>query len=643
MNSRDDFTVGRHRPVYLWAGPGTIRMNRLKFLNAPVDEAVHLEAHTPTGVARVADEAGFNWAYLTYDWGFPPEVEEADWEAFRQAVPVYQAAGVRVFGYVQTSNCAYTGSYRTKDWYAVDIQGHRFPYYTGRLMTCWLHPEWLEHLKEMTAGVIAAGADGVFFDNPWWGAQPFHVGGVWLGGAGCACPRCRQAFQAATGLDFPTRLDPTGDLTSRRYLRWRAMQVTATLQQLADYARTLNPAIAISANDYDVVMRPSFIAHGIDLAGLAGVQDVLMIEDFALPRWEPASGAKGNAPLLVNNALTLRTARALAGGTPVTTDPYDKGIGFDDVYPARRFQQGIAEAAACGMPMVVKGTEFVDERGTFTLLTAGRYAEQRAAMGRYHRWLAEYAALYRDRENAATVALLYPGEALWQAWDRVAPLYFGVAQTLLAAGIPWRVVLPEDELSGLKVLFCFENILPPGTDGALPEARSGRWSTITGRLVNVPDLPGWAPPPPGRLARHPALQPLAGTLLRLLLRAYFESPWVRRWTDRRGVAQRFYTAAPSFALPPAAAQATLLAQVGERAHPHVTAETPVLVEHWRQGEKHQLHLVNYAAEPQTVMVDFGRPVTGRALSPDRPPVQFLGLTFDGPVEVYTVLEYSDYK
>ena len=31
--------VGRHRPIYLWAGPGTVRMHRLKFMGAPVDEA----------------------------------------------------------------------------------------------------------------------------------------------------------------------------------------------------------------------------------------------------------------------------------------------------------------------------------------------------------------------------------------------------------------------------------------------------------------------------------------------------------------------------------------------------------------------------------------------------------------------------
>jgi hypothetical protein len=54
-------------------------MNRLKFMGAPLDETVHLEAHTAVGAERMVAEAGSNWIDLTYDRGFPPEVEEEDW------------------------------------------------------------------------------------------------------------------------------------------------------------------------------------------------------------------------------------------------------------------------------------------------------------------------------------------------------------------------------------------------------------------------------------------------------------------------------------------------------------------------------------------------------------------------------------
>jgi hypothetical protein len=110
MTDRDTISVGRHRPVYLWAGPGTIRMNRLKFMDAPVDEAVHLEAHTAAGAQRMVTEAGFNWIYLTYDWGFPPEVEHEDWEAFRQAAAVYHVARARPGRTGTVSNSGDAGS-----------------------------------------------------------------------------------------------------------------------------------------------------------------------------------------------------------------------------------------------------------------------------------------------------------------------------------------------------------------------------------------------------------------------------------------------------------------------------------------------------------------------------------------------------
>jgi len=636
-----DFVIGLHRPVYLWAGPGTVRMNRLKFMDAPVDEAVHAEAHTAVGARRMAEEAGFTWAYLMYNWGFPPETEAEDREEFRRAVEVYHAAGMRVFGYVQLSNYVDDGSYQAADWYAVDPRGRPFYYYTGRYMTCWLHPAWREHLRGIVEGIVEAGADGVFFDNPWHGIQPMGFGGTWLGPAGCYCARCRAAFREATGLDIPQAIAPQADEASRQYVRWRAEQVTGTLAMLADQARSLRPAaptgatpgIRISANDFDAVMRPSYLIFGIDLAALARVQDVIMIEDYGLPRWEPAA-ANGRPALLVNNALTLRTARALIGATPLSTDPYDQGIGFDAVYAPRRFQQGIAEAAACGATMVVKGTEYVEE-GTFTLLTAERYGPQRQAIGQIHRWLAAHAGLYRGQENAAVVGLLYPGEALWQNWHRLAPRYFGLGQALLAAGIPWRVMTGEDDRAGLEVLLCL---------GDVP-----RWAaSVPGlRTVAVDDLAGWAPPAPSFLARHATIRGLASRGIGWSFQAYFRWRPVRRLVDGLGLVH-FFWQTPFFRLPPVAAREALLQAMGDRPCPNVRAAAPVLAEVWRQGGGWQLHLVNYATEPQAVRVEFGRAVQGQVLSPDGPARQgepgssseFQGADLDLVLDVYTVLAYE---
>jgi hypothetical protein len=622
----DPFDIGVHRPVYLWAGPGTVRMNRLKFMGAPVDEAVHADAHTPVAVRRMSEEAAFSWAYLMYDWGFPPEVEQEDWLEFRRAAEVYHRAGMQVFGYVQFSNCAYDGSFRDKDWYALDPKGRPFFYYTGRYMTCWTHPEWLDHLRGIVRGIVEAGADGVFFDNPWHGIQPLNLGGVWMGPAGCHCARCQAAFRRVAEIEIPAQIAPESDEASRRYLRWRAEQVTGTMAMLADYARSLDPEVVISANDFDAVMRPSYLIYGIDLASLAGVQDVVMIEDYGLPRW--GDGADGRAPVLVNNALTLRTARALIGDTPLSTDPYDQGIGFDGVYSPRRFRQGIAEAAACGATMVVKGTEYVED-GEFTLLTAERFGPQRKAIGNLHRWLAGQAGLYQERENAARVGLLHPGDALWQAWGQLAPLYFGAGQTLLAAAIPWRVVAGKPHLADLDLLLCFGAI---PDEGAVPPGL---------RVVPVQELPGWAPRPLSFLARHRGLRSAVSRLVGWLFQSYFRWRWWRQLVDRLGL-QHFFWQTPFFRLPPVPAREALLEALGERPYPRVMAGAPVLAEVWRKGKGWQLHLVNYGAGPQPVTVEFGQPVRGTILSPDGPAgVVLEGQSVEIGLDVYAVLDYRE--
>jgi hypothetical protein len=619
MTSKDLFTPGRHHPVYLWAGAGTIRMNRLKFMGAPVDEAVHLEAHTPIGARRMAEEAAFDWAYLTYDWGFPPEIEQEDWQAFRQAAQVYHAAGMHVFGYIQTSNYVWDGSFRDKDWYACDPRGRPFYYYTGRYMSCWRHPEWREHLREMVRGVIESGADGVFFDNPWHASQTFLLGGAWLGAAGCYCLRCRSAYRAEVGRKMPVHLSPGQEATDR-YLRWRADHVTQTLAELADYARTLKPDVLVSVNDFDAVMRPSYVICGIDLAALAKVQDMLMIEDYGLPRWETENRA---APLLVNNALTLRTAIALADGTPVSTDPYDKGIGFDDVYPPRRFQQGIAEAAACGAAMVAKGTEFVAD-GQFTLLTAERYAPQREAIGHYHRWLMEHASLYENRQNAATIGLLYPSHALQQDWGRLASRYFGAGQTLVAARLPWRVVTGVGQMAGLQILLTFGPAAFP-----IP-------SEV--QTIDVLRLPGWELPRLPFLARHAWLARLISPPIVATYRAYFRYRWARRLLDRLGMVH-FFLQSPYFILPPQEMRQALLAALGDASRHQVQSEAPLLVEIGQQGERFQLHLVNYADRPQRVTIAFGKPVSGEILSPDGKEAAFEGSQVELVLDVYALLLY----
>lgn len=617
LNPRTTLSVGQHRPIYLWAGPGTARMNRLKFLGAPVNEAVHMEAHTLTGARHVVQECRCNWVYLSFNWGFPPEVEQEDWESFRQAAEAYHKLGALVFAYIQTSNYVLEGSFRHKDWFARDPSGKPFYYYTGRYMACWLHPEWQEHLQARIKGAIERSADGIFFDNPWFGAQPFFVDGTWLGSAGCHCERCQRAFRDFSGLSIPKLLDPEHDQASQIYLRWRAAQVTQTLGRLASYARALKPDVLISANNFDAVMRPSYLIYGIDIEGLGAIQDVLMIEDYGLPQCSPASG--GSPAILINNAITLRTARALCPKTPISTLPYNKGIGLDRVYGARQFKQSIAEAAACGAAAVIKGTEFRDYRNAFTLLTDPAYDSQRAAVGLYHDWIERHSSLFSNEwENCARIGLVYPGDSFWQKWGSAAARFFKVAQGLTALGVPWKVIRSATEAN---------------CDVVVDVCESSANSPLSTRLSS--DL---SRSQRSLLSRSALLKRASSTVATRLYNAYFERRLVRRLGDKLGLVH-FFDQRDYFRLPNQFLMETLEQIIAPAKTPRAFAAAPVLVEHWhrRTSGEHTIRLVNYADAPQTVRLVLPSFFCGQVVSPDSAQQSVEGAEIHLKLDVFAVL------
>ena len=617
---KPSFEIGSYRPIYLWAGPGTIRMNRIKFMDFPVDENIHREAHYLAGAKRVVEDLFTNWVHLTYNWGFPPEIEIEDWEDFRRAADNFHKAGSPVFAYIQSSNCVYDGSFAAKDWYALDPDGRKIHYYSGRYMVDWTHPDWIQHLKRLIAGAIARGADGIFFDNLWYGQQPTGLMGAWVGGAGCYCQRCKDLYRAETGQEIPRKILPQQDAVAA-YLRWRAGRVTATLQELADEVHRLKPDAPISANDYDVTMRNSYLAYGLDVEALAKIQDVIMVENFALPRWDQAARKR-----LANNALTIRNTREFVRDQAhLSVLSYDVGIGFDPVYPPRRHQQGIAEATACGASMTIKGTEYNDGK-RMTLLTDPVYEPQQQDIAYYNRWLSAHQALYRDGINTAPVALLHPEEDLWRHWMALAPIYYGASQTLTAAGIPWRVVRKGDSLSGLITLLTFKPSHEQMDFGGEPTQQ-----------VHVPSLPGWGWHKISAAARGGPWHTIVEKVGLSLLRAYHSSKFARSVLDGFNMV-KIVTQTALFDLPKSPDQSVLLKALPQGIFPNVAVPEPVLIETWKRAGRTQVHLVNYASQPQSVAVRFGEPVRADVITPGTDEILTLeGETLHFDLDIYAVI------
>lgn len=463
-------------------------------------------------------------------------------------------------------------------------------------MTCLQHNDWKDFLKSRIKGAIDSKADGIFFDNLWNGTQPSGLADSWLGSAGCYCENCRKKFFTEFGKPIPEFINLRDDFVAT-YLEWRATLLTTFFKELADYARSIKPDIVISANDYDVVMRPSKLIYGIEFCSYTEIQDVMMIENFCLPKWEP-----GRRTRFPNNALTIRTARSkLPENKPLSVLSYDVGIGFDDVYPTRRILQSMAEITALGASITTKGTEYFNGN-EMTLITAPEYQKQQLSIGSFNEWLSLNAWLFVDRTNIVPVALVDPGEELWKNWFQISPIFFGCMQTLTKAGIPWKVINGSSIDRETSILLTFTNL-----------ARQSISADLQSKIVHVPDLKYWKPKPESFLNRHRAFHSFFSNIVEGLIRNYHSKPFFRKLSDRFGMA-KLITQTPLFFMPEEHKQKELIDAIPSAIFPKIESQEPVLIEVWHQKDSHmQIHLVNYADHPQSISIHFGKKVNGELL------------------------------
>ncbi|MBZ0318588.1 MAG: hypothetical protein K8L91_19395 [Anaerolineae bacterium] len=628
----DSLNLGQFRPIYLWGGPGTRRMLRIKFMNAPVDDKIYDLAHSIEGAEMVA-QMGFNWAFLAFNWGFPPEIEEQDWESFRSAVIHYHKAGVKIFGYVQSSNCVYQGSYIEKDWYALDPYGRKIPYFRGRYYTSLSNATWLAEVRERVRKIIEAGVDGIFFDNAWVGGTGIDVAEMPLGPIGAYDEHSRRAYSNAfNGAEIPLVLD-TRDAATRQYLRWRADIAAAAVRDWSQTARDLNPSVVITANNYDVIASNSYVAMGVDIENMASVQDVMIVPSFALPRLQEDNS-------VVANAITIGAVQSRVGNKPVATLPQRDGVGVERMATAKQLSRAMAESAALNAPMVVNGTGYL-HRNEFTSLLHSRYEPQRRVIGAMNHWLTEHHVWLSERVPISPLAIYHPYEAVRWDWIRIAPIFFAACEALIQNGYPLRIVSDDDDWSGVKIL-----IVPPGQIDGLDQ-HLAQFVEQGGRVIALGQSrpaatktiwEGWRP------LRHriPHIRQLRirvnqGAMI--CWRAYHRHR-LSRWLAVRLKLQEAMNHSPLYILPPPALQSAILDAIGRDFYPRVESDGPILLTLWEEKDgTHQLHLVNYQDTPQRVTIHLDELTGTWVYTPgvSEPPNKVVGSSIMLGVDVAKVL------
>jgi hypothetical protein len=456
--------------------------------------------------------AELDWIWVTWSVGFPVEDEARQQRLVADYIADCHRLGVRVTAYLSMAN-VFPDAWRRRgrpaidEWLQRDAQGRPIPYgaadYAGapsRFLACLRHPGWREYLLAQVRSSLAAGVDGIIYDNV---------------GSGCQCDRCAAAFRtysldragrafgelpdfghAAAGLAAKVQrvvgLRATGpEPDEQAGLLWRSFVdrlLADSLADLAAAAHALRPDVLVYAN------------NNVDMGTLAyPAADVVSTEDGR----EPGIATDGTA---VENAALFRLAAASSDGwRPVRVESavghgmvaVDE-LGWSRFIPMapRAQQRAIAEAAMYGASAEINPEGYLKgglSRGDDWALDTWR------AIGRYHAFLAAHPDLYTGARSIATTAVVVPDS--WPDGDALRKDLLGA---LVAGGVDFDVVLDRqlstDALLPYRIVLLADvPVIGDQAGEALGEAVR-RGSTVL------------ATPGSGRLA--PTLLPAADELVR---------------------------------------------------------------------------------------------------------------------------------
>lgn len=209
-------------------------------------------------------------------------------------------------------------------WRQQDRQGRPLPsWYGGAYQpACMNHPDWRAYQRFIVRLQIAAGCDGIFFDNPTVHPQ------------GCFCRYCMAAFarflrregQRAPERRDPTRNDPDAEsfslealrtlavTRSNDFLRFRCTIAREFLAEMRRFARTVRPAALITANNSlnaPEVLYLQCRTYAYSPYEMSKVEDFVVVEDMAS---QPRALANGQTR---EYGPTYRQLHALCHGKPI--------------------------------------------------------------------------------------------------------------------------------------------------------------------------------------------------------------------------------------------------------------------------------------------------------------------------------------
>ncbi len=313
------------------------------------------------------------------------------------------------------------------DWIAEDPAGNKRRHWADPdyWLSCPLGPHRFEFMTEVHREIMRLYAvDGIF-------------GNRWSGEGVCYCPRCRQQFRTATGLEIPAAHDPR-DPAWRAYHAWRQERLLELWARWDAEIRAINPQARFIPNAGGGALSE------LDMKRVGARADILFSDRQArsgsLPPWA--------------NGKTAKEYRAVMGRKPIGGI---FSVGIEEPYRWKDSVQSAAETHIWAVEGIANGM-----RPWFTKFSGVLYDRRwLPVVEELYRWHAQAEPYLRNEESLAEVGLVYSQQTaanygFEQAFEKVEAPILGAYQALVEARIPFEMVhdglLDAPHLGRLKVL-----------------------------------------------------------------------------------------------------------------------------------------------------------------------------------------------
>lgn len=329
--------------LYYWAGPGTIRMIRLKFPGARINIASLLKSYDVEVLQSLKEKLHLTDAWVSFSWGFSAATEREDYRFTTEKLKNFDSVGIKTHGYIQGCNLVFK-EHPNSNYFCRDFYGRFIPYHRGRKMTCPNNPYFQEYMHKKINLAVNQDFSGIFIDNVNFGQLPLKVAGGYTTFFGCNCSYCQKSFKEYSGTEIP-KLFKIGSDIFNQYVQFREKVLTTFLKSLARIVHEAGKEFG--TNSFDPKYDTHFL-YGVNLEALNAFQDYLLFENHDLPRF-------GKHPK--SNSYLKKYIRKAT--KPIFVVSYKKGIGRDAAYLQSDFDAIYTESKVIGYSPCYKGTEFV--------------------------------------------------------------------------------------------------------------------------------------------------------------------------------------------------------------------------------------------------------------------------------------------